>query len=113
MRVELGEVKETGEVVGGEEKALRWYTETKLASSWQKPVPVPVPLGSSAQTTPCIDTVIVSRTDKNSNGAVNVFTVTMVTGNFQFIRSECNVSLSNCLVNEHFYLIYRLMVAGK
>lgn len=74
------QVKETGEVVGGEEKGLRWYTETKLASSWQKPVPVP--LGSSARTTPCIDTVIVSRTDKNSNGAVNAFTITMVTGSF-------------------------------
>lgn len=41
--------KETSKAVGGEEKALRWYTETKLASSWQKPkpVPVPVPLGTS------------------------------------------------------------------
>jgi hypothetical protein len=61
---------------------LRWYTETKLASSWQKPVPVPVPLGSSAWTTPCIDTVIVSGTDKKSNGAVNAFTITMVTDDF-------------------------------
>lgn len=45
------EFKETSKAVGGEEKALRWYTETKLASSWQKPkpvpVPVPVPLGTS------------------------------------------------------------------